>query len=108
MMNNATMPNTQDDHAGCDTRPQEALLSRLQEIISQVRLEESEEIQMKSWGIWAVADGGTTLYLGELFAKTRGQAKRKAHDLDVWKNHPQFNGINPLEWKLIVGAPKKE
>lgn len=63
---------------------------------------------MKLWGIWAVADGAKSLYLGEILAKTRAKAKRMGHDLDVWINATRNFGIKPREWKLVAGCPRKE
>ena len=63
---------------------------------------------MKLWGIWAVTDGAKGLYLGEILAKTRAHAKRKAHDLDAWKNATRTFGIKKREWKLVAGYPKKK
>lgn len=60
----------------------------------------------KRWGVWAVANG-YAFYLGEVTATHRGKAKKKAQDLEIWKNHPHFNGINPHKWELMIGAAKE-
>lgn len=63
------------------------------------------------WGVWAHNNiTGGRLYLGTVQAESRGQAKRNAAELEIWKTHPHFNGTTEGNkhgnWKLSVGVPR--